>query len=182
MKSDDGVWITCGRVSSGQLIVTGLLAERLVMHIHESFGHMSVDYVLSVIREKYWVVCKTVRKIVRRCIPCQKERKKPAKQRMSEVPEERLRQHEPAFSVTGTDCFGPFDVKYRRGTVKRYGVIFTCLTSRCIHIEKLDSLSTESLLMAMDRFMSRRGRPQKIVSDNGGNFVCANNYGDRGRN
>ena len=68
----------------------------------------------------------------------------------------------------------PFDVKYRRGTVKRYGVIFTCLTSRCIHIEKLDSLSTESLLMAMDRFMSRRGRPQKIVSDNGGNFVRAN--------
>ena len=60
---------------------------------------MSVDYVLSVIREKYWVVCKTVRKIVRRCIPCQKERKKPAKQRMSEVTEERLRQHEPAFSV-----------------------------------------------------------------------------------
>ena len=174
VKSDDGVWITCGRVSSGQLIVTGLLAERLVMHIHESFGHMSVDYVLSVIREKYWVVRKTVRKIVRRCIPCQKERKKPAKQRMSEVPEERLRQHEPAFSVTGTDCFGPLDVKYRRGTVKRYGVIFTCLTSRCIHIEKLDSLSTESLLMAMDRFMSRRGRPQKIVSDNGGNLVRAN--------
>ena len=68
---------------------------------------------------------------MRRCIPCQKERKKPAKQRMSEVPEERLRQHEPAFSVTGTDCFGPFDVKYRRGTVKRYGVIFTCLASRC---------------------------------------------------
>ena len=53
VKSDDGVWITCGRVSLGQLIVTGLLAERLVMHIHESFGHMSVDYVLSVIREKY---------------------------------------------------------------------------------------------------------------------------------
>ena len=58
--------------------------------------------------------------------------------------------------------------------MKRYGVIFTCLTSRCIHIEKLDSLSTESLLMAMDRFMSRRGRPQKIMSDNGGNFVRAN--------
>ena len=27
VKSDDGVWITCGRVSSGQLIVTGLLAS-----------------------------------------------------------------------------------------------------------------------------------------------------------
>ena len=58
--------------------------------------------------------------------------------------------------------------------MKRYGVIFTCLTSRCIHIVKLDRLSTESLLMAMGRFMSRRGRPQKIVSDNGGNFVRAN--------
>ena len=49
-----------------------------------------------------------------------------------------------------------------------------CLTSRFIHIEKLDSLSTESLLMAMVRFMSRRGRPQKMVSDNGGKLVRAN--------
>ena len=173
-KGDDNIWRINGRVSSGQVIVTGLLAERLVSHIHHTFGHMSVDYVLSVLRERYWVVRSTVRKVVKKCVLCQKERKGPVKQKMSEIPDERLRCHQPPFCVTGIDCFGPFEVKYKRGTIKRYGAIFTCLTSRCVHIEKLDSLSTDSLLLAIDRFASRRGRPEKIVSDNGGNLVRSN--------
>ena len=173
-KGDDNIWRINGRVSSGQMIVTGLLAERLVSHIHHTFGHMSVDYVLSVLRERYWVVRSTVRKVVKKCVLCQKERKGPVKQKMSEIPDERLRCHQPPFCVTGIDYFGPSEVKYKRGTVKRYGAIFTCLTSRCVHIEKLDSLSTDSLLLAIDRFASRRGRPEKIVSDNGGNLVRSN--------
>ena len=35
-------------------------------------------------------------------------------------------------------------------------------------------MSTDSLLLAIDRFASRRGRPSKIVSDNGGNLVRSN--------
>ena len=135
---------------------------------------MSVDYVLSVLRERYWVVRSTVRKVVKKCVLCQTEQKRPMKQKTSFIPDERLRCHEPPFCVTGIDCFSPFEVKYKRGTVKRYGAIFTCLTSRCVHIERYDSLSTDSLLLAIDRFASRRGRPDKIVSDNGGNLVRPN--------
>ena len=61
----------------------------------------------------------------------------------------------------------------RRGrtNVKRYGVLFTCLSIRAIHIEVAHSLDTKSFINALRRFVSRRGTPEEIRSDNGGNFV-----------
>lgn len=71
------------------------------------------------------------------------------------------------------DYFGPFEVKRGRGTVKRYGVLFTCLTIRAVHIEVADSLDTSSCINALHRFISRRGQVDIIRSDNGTNLVGA---------
>ena len=77
----------------------------------------------------------------------------------------------PPFTYTGVDCFGPFNIRRGRSLVKRYGVIFTCLTVRAIHIEVAPSLVTDSFLNALRRFVARMGNPEEIRSDNGGNFV-----------
>jgi transposase InsO family protein len=42
-----------------------------------------------------------------------------------------------------------------------------------VHIEVTHSLSSDSFLMALHRFIARRGKPQKLFSDNGTNFVAA---------
>ena len=55
--------------------------------------------------------------------------------------------------------------------MKRYGVLFTCLSIRAIHIELAHSSDTESFIDALRRFVSRRGTPEEIRSDNGGNLV-----------
>lgn len=52
-------------------------------------------------------------------------------------------------SQMGMDYFGPFEVKWGWVTVKRCGVLFTCLTSKAVHIEVADSLDTTSALMLM---------------------------------
>ena len=57
--------------------------------------------------------------------------------------------------------------------MKRYGVLFTCLTTRAVHIEIAHSLETDAFIMALRRMMARRGRPAHIWSDNGTNFVGA---------
>lgn len=57
--------------------------------------------------------------------------------------------------------------------MKRYGVIFTCLALRAIHIEVAPSLETDSFINALRRFISRGGQVHELRSDNGTNFVGA---------
>ena len=92
---------------------------------------------------------------------------------MADLPAERLATDDPPFTNVGVDCFGPFITRSGRRQVKRYGCIFTCLTSRAIHIEVLDSMDTSSFVNTLQRFISRRGFPKLIWSDNGSNFVGA---------
>ncbi|XP_060784581.1 uncharacterized protein LOC132891138 [Neoarius graeffei] len=92
---------------------------------------------------------------------------------MSDLPQERLQPDLPPFTNTGVDYFGPFMVKRGRSLVKRYGVLFTCMTSRAIHIEVANSLDTSSCINALRRFICRRGQVKYLRSDNGTNFAGA---------
>lgn len=94
-------------------------------------------------------------------------------QLMADLPKERLIPYEPPFTYTGVDFFGPFYVKRGRGSEKIYGCLFTCFTSRGVHIEDVSSLETDAFIQALRRFISNRGCPKEIWSDNGTNFVGA---------
>ena len=83
---------------------------------------------------------------------------------MADLPEERLVHDKPPFTTVGVDCFGPFQVRRCRSLVKRYGVVFTCLTIRAVHIEVAHSLDTDSFLLALRRFIARRGQVEEIRS------------------
>ena len=54
--------------------------------------------------------------------------------------------------------------------VKQYGVVFTCIAIRGVHIEISHSLETDSFLHALRRFIARRGTQVIQRSDSGANF------------
>lgn len=62
---------------------------------------------------------------------------------MADLPIDRFLTDEPPFSYVEVDYFGPFDIKRVRSLVKRYGVIFTCLAVRAVHIKVASSLDTD---------------------------------------
>ncbi|XP_049284746.1 uncharacterized protein LOC125764477 [Anopheles funestus] len=83
--------------------------------------------------------------------------------------------HDLANAITQKmkDYFGPIRITVGRRHEKRSGAIFTCLTTRAIHLEVVHSLTTASCILAIHRFFARRGSPPKIISDQGTNFVGA---------
>ena len=94
---------------------------------------------------------------------------------MRNLPKESLGLEEHPFTYTRVDFFGPFNVtRSTKATMKRYGVLFTCLTIRAVHLEIAGHLSTDKLILALRRFIARRGKPKIIMSDNGTNVVGAN--------
>ncbi|XP_070138706.1 uncharacterized protein [Drosophila bipectinata] len=92
---------------------------------------------------------------------------------MAELPYPRVAAFHRPFSYTGVDYFGPLMVRVRRSSEKRYGVLFTCLSTRAIHLEVAYSLTTDSCILAVRSFMARRGCPVELWSDNGTNFQGA---------
>ena len=93
---------------------------------------------------------------------------------MADLPSERV-DPSPPFTYCGMDCFGPFFTKQGRKEQKRYGLIFTCLCCRAIHIEMLDDMSTDAFINGLRCFIAIRGAVRDIKCDQGTNFVGAKN-------
>ncbi|XP_069990659.1 uncharacterized protein [Penaeus vannamei] len=134
---------------------------------HKKLAHCGQNYL--------WVVHANAfaRSVVRSCMKCRAICARPMTQEMANLPENRIIPGQPPFTHTGTDCFGPFLVRKGRSNLKRYGIVFTCLTSRAVHSEVMDLMETDSFINALRRFTARRGPVKSIKSDNGTNLVGA---------
>lgn len=151
------------------------VASLILKHIHQQLGHSGRNHTLSTLRRRYWITKanSAVRKVIAECNFCRKYHGKALEQKMADLLKERILPDNPPFTNVGVDYFGPIEVKRGRGTAKRYGVIFTCLASRAVHLEVASSLNTDACINALRRFVSRRGQVAHIQSDNGTNFVGA---------
>ena len=151
------------------------ITSLVIRHEHKKLGHVGRNHVLSNLRQKYWLIGgnSAVRHVIASCVQCRRMRGPVQEQKMADLPTCRMDDTLPPFSYTGVDYFGPFRIKDGRKEVKRYGVIFTCLVSRAVHIEVANTLDTDSFLHALRRFVARRGNVKEMHSDNGTNFVGA---------
>jgi len=147
----------------------------IVCYYHYVPGHAGREHVLSVIRQSFWILRgrSLVRRILSKCVSCHRHNAPTLQQIMADLPKERLVPYQPPFTYTGLDFFGPFYVKRSCSTVKVYGCIFVCFNSRAIHIEDVSSLETDTFIQALLRFISVRGCPKEIWSENGTNFTGA---------
>lgn len=86
---------------------------------------------------------------------------------------ERILPDLPPFTSIWVGYLGIIQVRKGRSLYKRWGVIFTCLVSRVVHLEVANSLDTDACINALRRFISRRGYVSHMRLDNGTNFVGA---------
>ncbi|CAK1585394.1 unnamed protein product [Parnassius mnemosyne] len=146
-----------------------------ITHVHERLHHSGVETVVNELRQRLYIrkIRPVVKTVVKSCLPCRLRKAKPASPSTGNLPSARLAHHARPFTYTGLDYFGPIEVTVGRHREKRYGALFTCMTYRAIHIEVAHSLSADSAVSALRRFMSRRGCPKEIWSDNATFFKAA---------
>jgi hypothetical protein len=88
---------------------------------------------------------------------------------MPPLPQDRVRRLVP-FQSIGIDYLGPTGIKVEDNPAKAWIVLITCLTTRAVYLEPAFDLSGDSLMHVFLRFVHRRGRPLRVLSDNGTQF------------
>ncbi|XP_051161138.1 uncharacterized protein LOC127281463 [Leptopilina boulardi] len=152
----------------------------IVNKLHLNNFHSGCQSTLYALRRKFWIPDgrNQVRKIIRTCVRCFRANPNITEYKMGNLPSVRLTKARP-FQNVGVDYCGHFYIKEKkfrnRGRIKVYVAVFVCLVVKAIHLEVVSDLTTEGFLGALKRFVARRGKPSNIYSDNGKNFIGANN-------
>ena len=150
----------------------GDVTRLIVTDRHNKLSHAGAEHVLTHLRQQFWVICgrAAVKRHTHAYMVCRRRSAQPRPPLMGDLPAFRVGEPAPVFARVGVDFFGPMAVKKHRKREKRYGCLFTCLSTRAVHIELAHSLDTDSFIMAMRRMMARRGNIKLVCSDNGANF------------
>ncbi|XP_064635776.1 uncharacterized protein LOC135492958 [Lineus longissimus] len=156
------------------------IVDKIVMDMHEECMHAGSETVVTNLRSKIWVtqVRRDVKRILNKCLICEVRRACPSKQKMAPLPSDRV-SFSPAFSVVGVDFAGPLYVLEVRGKDKPekvYICLFTCATSRMVHLELTHRLTTDEFLQAFRRMVNRRGICNTMWSDNARTFKSAGSF------
>ncbi|XP_029054752.2 uncharacterized protein LOC114882037 [Osmia bicornis bicornis] len=156
------------------------LTDLIIRESHVKNHHSGVTATLYNVRQKYWPIDgkNTTRKIIRQCVKCFRVNPPAVEYLMGNLPAARVTENRPFYNC-GVDYCGPFYIKERRyrnrARVKTYVAIFTCFATKAVHLEVASDLTTEAFIAAFKRFIARRGLCRNVYSDNGTNFIGADN-------
>ena len=147
----------------------GTFAEKLIVHIHNQVMHLGTANTMASVRESWWIpkLRAKVKKVIKKCNVCKVFSTRPyGVPSTSALPEYRT-EGSRQFEVTGVDFAGPFSYKAgKKEQGKCYLIIFTCASSRAVHLEVTRTQSADEFKQKLNAFISRRTRPRIIISDN----------------
>ena len=167
------------------------IVRLLVEDTHRKQMHSGINHTLVALREKYWVTHarNLVKSVVKSCLICSMYMPKRLTAPLPPLPEDRVTENTP-FSIVGVDFTGPVYISETRTTLKHtkkrpvklvktkttskaYISLTTCAVTRSVHLELVPDLTTDAFIRSFRRFVSRRGLPSVIYSDNAKTYKCA---------
>jgi hypothetical protein len=151
----------------------------LFRYYHNLLLHAGVQTVMYHFRRRFWTASlrSQLTKFIHKCISCFKARPRFVQPLMGNLPSYRITPSLPFLHV-GIDFAGPLLIKPFFGrkatTFKVYIALYICMVTKAVHLEAVTGLSSQNFLDSFNRFISRRGIPSDIYTDQGTNFVGAN--------
>ena len=150
------------------------LTSLIVQYKHVKVKHGGMKATLLELRDEFWIpqARKAVQIIINKCVVCRRiNAKSYIAPNPPPLPPIRLSEL-PPFTHTGVDYAGPLYLKERgcQDSYKAYIALFTCASSRAIHLELVPSMSSPSFRNCLIRFVSIWGAPRYMISDNAKSF------------
>ena len=135
------------------------VVQFLLEKAHRDNLYEGTEFWRNILQQKNWIIGfrNALRKIRSRCITYRHRNANRIHPPMADLPRERFDENVFKFTHTGVDYFVPFEDNFLRRTLKRWCCLFTCLTTRAVHIKVSQSLDTESCLAAVTRCRAIRG-------------------------
>ncbi|GFW23877.1 integrase catalytic domain-containing protein [Trichonephila clavipes] len=157
---------------------TDHVVNLIISDYHLKLLHAGPQLLQAALREKFWILSArdAVRRVVRRCISCFRNRPKFAEQIMGDLPESRVCPSS-VLQRNGIDFAGQFLIRSSKGrgsrNTKCYICVFVCLATKAVHLEVVSDLTSKAFIACLKRFVARRGKPSEIFCDQGTNFYGA---------
>ena len=154
-----------------------LLSRLIILDIHVRICHSGTTATVTALRQSYWIPAarQYIKSILCHCVTCRKVTGRPYLA-PDPPPLPRLRtQDVHPFTFTGVDFTGALYVRQGTEEVKVYLCLFTCATTRAVHLEIVQDLTAEMFLLAFRKFAGRRSLPTIMISDNGSTYLSAAN-------
>ena len=153
------------------------LTNLIITDAHLRLKHGDLRDTLNETRSHYYILQgrSKVKSILRKCVTCRYFESKPfQKPPMASLPDFRVQVSYP-FTNTGVDYLGPLLVKPTLGPssklYKTHIVLYTCASSRAIHLDLVPDNTSGAFVRSLKRFASRRGIPKLFISDNAKTFL-----------
>ena len=177
---DNGIWYVGDRSFRSRLGIplvasNTTLATYIVQDAHKQLGHAR-DWLQmrTHIYASYFIpgVRNLINKEKKNCGGCARINPKSFQAFEKDVPDNLSKSNAP-FTYCQADIFGPETISLDNSSTKRWILVVMCLSSRAIHLEKLNSYSAASVNMAFIRTFATRGTPRTVWIDAGLNIVKA---------
>ena len=155
------------------------LVDLLINHIHTSHHHIGLSQTLSLYRLRCWTpkIRSRIKSLLLRCVICQRTKKRTILRSLPPpLPAEQVR-WVPPFTNVGVDHMGSFTIRDQQGRkTKAYICLFVCATTRAVHLEVVDNLTTAPFIMCLRHLAASKGLPSLLLSDNHKTFIAGETF------
>ena len=149
------------------------------MHIHTSHNHIGLSQTLSLYRQRCWTpkIRSRIKYLLLRCVTCRRVKGRTLSQPLPPpLPAERV-QWVPPFSHVGVDHTGSYVIRDLQGRKSKvYICLFVCATTRAVHLEVVEDLTTSKFILGLRRLAATKGMPKLILSDNHRTFIVGETF------
>ena len=151
------------------------LTRLIALHEHFKAAQAGHSYTLMKTRQRFWIIHRisSVKYFLPSCSVYRHYKATPVRQLMADLPECRVTATNKPFKFCGVDYLGPFTFFQNRRDCKAWRLLFTCLCTRCIHVELVTCLDLNNFLLAFSRFVNLREAVDTMYFNNGSTFHAA---------